>query len=101
MANYYKWEGPWTIAPGATVGFSVSWAAAGTRGDRGPIVPMADPKTPGRRRSAVLVTLDTAKGRTGGRPHGGGSVFYEFKVRNDSSRLTSFGLELVEFEDAM
>jgi hypothetical protein len=98
MPHYYKLQGPWTISPGATVGFSLTWANTGGSSDHGPIVPMANPRSAGGRQVAKLTTLDVTKGRTGGHHS---SVFYEFKIRNEGNRIVSFDVELVDFHDLM
>ena len=97
MPTYYKLQGPWTISPGATVGFSISWANTGGTSDHGPIVPLAHPHRAGFRRSPKLTTFDVTKGRSGRLP----AYFYEFKVRNDGGGFVSFDIDLVDFKDLM
>jgi hypothetical protein len=99
MPHYHKLQGPWTISPGATVGFSLSW---GSDSDHGPIVPMANPRIPAAHPppfgAAKLTTFDVAKGRGG---QAQSQVFYEFKVRNDGTRSVIYDIELVDFQDLM
>ncbi len=104
----------WQIDKGATIAagqtqqwmwewFSDAGAGSGDGPNKGPVIFRALPKGPGQGGTNTaqinLVTFDFAKCRGPANGPNGPKVFYEFKIRNDSSIDAPFLLEIVRFDD--
>ena len=94
-----------SIAAGDTQQWNWNWFSdAGQEGpNKGPVVFRALPKGPaqGGNNTArnVLVIYDFAKCRGGPGDPSEPEVFYEFKIRNESSIAVPFVLQFVKFSD--
>ena len=94
-----------TIAPNQTQFWNWNWFSdAGQEGpNKGPVIFRALPKGPaqGGNNTArnVLVVFDFAKCRGGPGEDGAPRVFYEFKIRNESTITVPFDLEILHFAD--
>ena len=91
----------YTIAPNETQYWWWNWF--GDSPNRGPVVFRASPKGKGQQGNNtaenVLVTYDFAKCRGGPGEDHAPAVFYEFKIRNESSITVPFDLEMILFSD--
>ena len=96
MPSYLKVDGAWmTIKPGATLNGWASWEGTGAGPNQGPLLIMADPK-PRQEGQTKLITFDPEKCR-----RDKGEVFYQFKIRSESDKTTTFDLEIIDFKDLM
>ena len=84
-----------TIAPGATLSLITTWSPP----NQGPVFVNADPKS-GQRVPAILITFDYSKCRNApAAGHGGPGtheVFYQWKVRSESTQGVSFKPEFFD-----
>lgn len=97
-----------TIAPNETQYWWWNWFADAGSGqgqgpNKGPVIFRASPKGPGQggnnTAKNVLVTYDFAKCRGGPGDDHAPEMFYEFKIRNESSITVPFDLEIILFSD--
>ena len=85
-----------TIAPGATLVLTTTWSPGP---NQGPVFVMADPHS-GQPVPAILITFDYSKCRHA--PPGGQGgpgtheVFYQWKVRSESTQAVSFKPEFFD-----
>jgi hypothetical protein len=80
-----------TIAPGATLVLTTTWSPGP---NQGPVFVMADPFS-GQSVPAILITFDYSKCRNAPPPGGPGGpgtheVFYQWKVRSESTQAVTF-----------
>ena len=90
-----------TIAAHGTALYHWGWTGQGQgEPNKGPVIFRALPKGPGQGGNntvkSVLITFDFATCRG---PQPSPQVFYEFKVRNESTIPVSFLLEILHFSD--
>jgi hypothetical protein len=107
MPHRYRFDSGDTIGPGQTLLWEWNFFTnrlPNTGPNQGPVVFRAVPKGPGQggnnTAANVLVTYDFAmcRGAPGDYPQAP-EVFYQFKVRNDSSVEVPYNIELVIFSD--
>jgi hypothetical protein len=89
--------GRYTIAPGGVLIITTTWPhVPGTSGpNHGPVFALADPDS-GQRVEVKLITYDYSKCRqapTGGGGPGSTEVFYQYKVRSESTDAVTFTME--------
>ena len=89
-----------TIGPNQTQYWNWHWFGEGP--NKGPVIFCADPK--GQKAGPItfreiLVTYDIAKCRGGPGDQNAPEIFYEFKIRNESSGTVPFNLEIILFSD--
>ena len=95
MANYFREQSGFTIAPGQTLTFITSWQnIPGVGPNQGPVIFAADPR-PGQSAEIRLITSDVAKCRNAPTHPNGTEIFYRWSVRNDSSITAVFDVERV------
>jgi hypothetical protein len=93
MSAIVRANGPFTIAPGQTLIATTAFGPA----NQGPVHTLADPDS-GQAVPAILITFDYSKNRNAppsGSSGGGGQheVFYQCKIRSQSTQAVSFGVE--------
>jgi hypothetical protein len=91
----------YTIAAHETQYWWWNWFGEGGP-NKGPVIFRASPKGKGGGNNTarnVLVTYDFAKCRGGPGEDHAPEVFYEFKIRNESSITVPFDLEIILFSD--
>jgi hypothetical protein len=86
--------GHFTIDPGQTLIITATWPQGpGTGPNHGPVFAMADADD-NLPVEAILITFDYSKCRHTGGPGGGThTVFYQYKVRNQSQGTVGFRME--------
>jgi hypothetical protein len=98
----------WSIDRGFTIAANETqywwWNWFGDGGpNKGPVIFRASPKGKGEQGNNtarnVLVTYDFAKCRGGPGDDHAPEIFYEFKIRNESSITVPFDLEIILFSD--
>ena len=96
----------WQIDRGYTIGANStqywSWNWFGEGPNKGPVIFRASPKGKGGGNNTAknkLVTFDFAKSRGGPGDTSAPEMFYEFKIRNESTIDVKFMLEFVVFND--
>lgn len=106
MPHRFRIDGGWTIGAHQTQFWNWNFFTdhlPNTGPNQGPVVFRAVPKGPGQGGNNtfknVLVTYDFAMCRGGPGDDHAPEVFYEFKVRNDSSGDVKFNIELLIFSD--
>lgn len=84
--------GRFTIDPGKTMTITATWPRIpGSSGpNHGPVFAMADPDN--QPAGAILITFDYSKCRHAGGA-GTGEVFYQYKVRSESTAPVTFKME--------
>jgi hypothetical protein len=102
MPSHIRINRGFTIAPNTTQPWV--WNFFGSGGpNKGPILIRAVPKGQGQGGNNtarnVLVTYDFAVCRGGPGDQNAPEVFYEFKIRNESSITVPFFLEMILFDD--
>jgi hypothetical protein len=92
-----------TIAAGTTQYWNWNWFSEAGGPNKGPVMFRATPKgrSQGGNNTArnVLVTYDFAKCRGGPGDPSAPEVFYEFKIRNESTVDVPFMLDIILFSD--
>jgi hypothetical protein len=90
-----------TIAAGQTQYWWWNWFGEGP--NKGPVIFRASPKAKGQGGNNTaknkLVTYDFAKSRGGPNDQNAPEMFYEFKIRNESTVDVPFMLEIILFSD--
>jgi hypothetical protein len=106
MPFHFRIDHNYSIAANATQFWNWNWfGASGPAGgpNKGPVLFAAVPKGPsqGGNNTArnVLLTFDIAVCRGGPGDANAPEVFYEFKIRNDSSITVPFVLDIIHFGD--
>jgi hypothetical protein len=97
----------WSIDRGFTIAANETqywwWNWFGEGPNKGPVIFRASPKGKGEKGNNtarnVLVTYDFDKCRGGPGEDHAPEVFYEFKIRNESSITVPFDLEIILFSD--
>jgi hypothetical protein len=102
MPSHLRIDRGFTIGANQTQFWNWNWfGEAGP--NRGPVIFRAMPKGPGQGGNNtvrnVLVTFDPAECRGGPGDPSAPEVFYEFKIRNESSITVPFDLEILLFND--
>jgi|SRR5271167_3874043 len=96
MAGIVEGGEVFTIAPGATLVITTTWSPGP---NQGPVFAMADPVS-GQDVAAILITFDYSKCRNAPPPgkQGGGltEVFYQWKVRSESTEAVKFKPEFFD-----
>jgi len=90
----------YTIAANETQQWSWNWFGDGP--NKGPVIFRASPKGKAggsNKATNVLVTYDFAKCRGGPGDQNAPEMFYEFKIRNESTIAVPFMLEIILFSD--
>jgi hypothetical protein len=101
MPFRYRIDRGFTIAANSTQFWNWGWTGPGQgEPNKGPVIFRAVPKGPGQGGNNtvknVLITYDFATCRG---PQPSPQVFYEFKIKNESSITIPFNLEIVHFAD--
>ena len=94
MPGIVRANGPFTIAPGQTLIATTSFSPGP---NQGPVHTLADPNS-GQAVPAILITFDYSKNRNAPPPgsppsRGTHEVFYQCKIRSESTQTVSFGIE--------
>jgi hypothetical protein len=94
MPSIVRSNGPFTIAPNQTL---IATTTFSPQPNQGPVFTLADPNS-GQPVPAILITFDHSKNRNAPPPGGPGGpgtheVFYQCKIRSESTQSISFGIE--------
>ncbi len=102
MPSHLRIDRGFTIAANQTQYWNWNWFGDGGP-NKGPVIFRGMPKGPGQgghnTARNVLVTYDSAECRGGPGDPSAPEVFYEFKIRNESSVDVPFDLEIILFND--
>jgi hypothetical protein len=103
MPTRWEIDRGFTIAANSTTQGSWNWFGPGGGPNKGPVIFRALPKGKSQQGNNtarnVLVIYDFAKCRGGPGDPSAPEVFYEFKIRNESSVSVPFILEMIIFDD--
>lgn len=104
MAIRWLIDRGYTIAENETHNWTWNWFGDQGGPNKGPVIFRAVSKGRGEKGSNsarnVLVTYDFAKCRGGPNDDHAPEVFYEFKIRNESTVAVPFDLEMILFTDS-